>query len=325
MEKRPSRWNCTCYECEGITKFFSIPKLCDIDMCLNHLTEIDLSSSDISDLPDSIGSFVNIVRFDLSSNKLDTLPQAFTKFDRLIDLNLSYNNFQLMPQCLIDGMHLVAKLDLSHNKLLDIGKKPFCVQRLVTLNVGYNSLLTSLPNWLWSIECISLKSLDISFTNCLENIEFDPYLRMYGIGNHLEYLDASDTNSNVLKLDFIRHLKNLKTLVLDNKGTIISLQNWFTTVPLVFNCRFKSITNLSLRNVNLSTIGEKLYFYLPNLQMLNLSENYIVQLPDTLSKLTNLEVCDFSNNTIVLIPECFKSLKNLKRLVLNNNWVCFRL
>lgn len=324
MEERPSRRNCTCNEYEEKTKFLSIPKLCDIGICLNHLTEIDLSSSDISELPDLIGSFVNIARLDLSSNKLDTLPQVFTKLDCLTDLNLSYNNFELMPQCLIDGMHSVAKLDLSHNKLLDIGKKPFCVQRLVTLSVGYNSLLTCLPNWLWSIECISLKSLDISFTNCLENIELDPYLNMYGIGNHLEYLNVSDTNSNVLKLDFIRHLKNLKTLVLDNKETIISKQNWLTMVPLVFNCRFKSITHLSISNVNLSTIGEKLDFFLPNLQMLNLSNNYIVRLPDTLSKITNLEVCDFSNNQILVIPECFKSLKNLKRLLLNNNWVCFK-
>ncbi|VVC43869.1 Leucine-rich repeat,Leucine-rich repeat domain, L domain-like,Leucine-rich repeat, typical subtype [Cinara cedri] len=318
MEELSSQPICICNECTKKT-FLSFPKLCDIDVCLNHLTEVDLSSSNISKLPYLIGNLVNIVNLNLSSNKLETLPQALTKFDHLTDLNLSNNNFKLVPQCLIDGMSSVSKLDLSHNNLLHINKKPFCIQRLVNLNISYNSSLESLPNWLWSIECISLKFLDISFTNCLMNVESDPYLNMYGISNHLENLNISDTNSDVLKLDFIKHLKKLKTLVVDNKEKMFSKQNWFNNVPLVFNYRFKSITCLSMSNVCLTNIGDKLYFSLPYLRILNLSKNYIAYLPDTLSELKNLEVCDFSNNQILIIPECFKDLTNLKRLILNNN------
>lgn len=326
MENLSGRCNNTCNynECEENITFFSIPKFCDIKLCLNHLTELYLNSSNINELPDSFGSLVNIIKLDLSSNKLNTLPKTFTKFDQLTDLNLSYNNFKLIPKCLFVGMRSVAKLNFSHNKLVHISEKPFCIQRLITLNISYNSLIETFPNWLWSIECISLKSLDISYTNCFADIKLDPYLNMYGISNNLEYLNVSNTNLNALKLDFIRHLKNLNTLILDNKETLIAKQNWLNNVPLVFNCRYKTITCLSISNVNLSIIDEKLYFSLPNLRILNLSKNYIIKLPDTLSKLRNLEICDLSNNQILIIPECFKDLKNLRILQLNNNWVCFK-
>jgi Leucine-rich repeat (LRR) protein len=148
---------------------------------------------------------------------------------------------------------------------------------------------------------------------------------MYGIARHLKYLNISCTNADVLKLDFIKHLKNIRSLVLDNKDTKIKQQhNFFIKVPLVFNYRFKLIDSLSMSNVNLSSIGKRVYFSLPNLRLLNLSNNAIVLLPDSLSQLTNLEVCDFSNNQILTVPESFRNLKNLKTLVLNNNWVCIK-
>jgi len=98
-------------------------------------------------------------------------------------------------------------------------------------------------------------------------------------------------------------------------------RNYYCDVPLVFNYRFKFIDSLSMMNVDLSSIGKLVYFSLPSIRFLNLSNNSIVLLPDSLNELTNLEVCDFSNNNILTIPESFKSLKNLKSLILNNNWV----
>jgi len=219
-------------------------------------------------------------------------------------------------------MHSLKTLDLSHNQLLDISIKPFCIQQLLTLNISNNSKLNTFPQWLWSIECSSLESLDISFTKCLDNIEVDPYLYMYGISNHLKYLYLSNTNSDVRKLDFIKNLKNLRNVILDNKDTMIeNCHNYYCDIPLVFNYRFKFVDSLSMINVNLSTIGSHVYFSFPSIRFLNLSNNSLALLPDSLSELINLEVCDFSNNQILTIPESFKSLKNLKSLILNNNWV----
>jgi len=295
-------------------------------VCLDRLTTLDISSSSICEAPEFIGDLVNLVKLDLSSNELETLPLSFIKCQHLTDLILSYNKFSQIPQCLIDGLRSLKTLDLSNNQLLDISIKPLCVQQLIILNISNNSKLNSLPQWLWSIECNSLESLDISFTNCLDNIAMDPYLNIYGISNHLKYLYLSNTKSDIQKLDFVKNLKNLKTVVLDNKDMtkdimIKKFRNYFCNVPLVFNYRFKFIESLSMVDVDLSSIGKHVYFSFPSLRFLNFSNNSIVSLPDSLSELLNLEVCDFSNNEILTIPESFKSLKNLKSLILNNNWV----
>ncbi|XP_026813042.1 leucine-rich repeat protein soc-2-like isoform X1 [Rhopalosiphum maidis] len=315
--------NCSCCDqCKQHPTFHTIQKLCNINECLDRITILDISSCSICEVPEFIGNLVNIVKLDLSSNELKTLPLSLIKCQHLTDLILSHNTFTQVPQCLIDGMHSLKALDLSHNQLLDINIKPFCVQQLLTLNISYNSKLNTLPQWLWSIECHSLESLDISFTNCLDNIAVDPYLNMYGIGNHLKYLYLSNTNSDVRKLNFIKNLKNLRNIVLDNKDTTIKkCRNYYHDVPLVFNYRFKFINSLSMINVDLSTIGSRVYFSFPSIRFLNLSNNSIVLLPDSFSELLNLEVCDFSNNQILKIPESFKSLKNLKSLILNNNWI----
>lgn len=304
-------------------KFPLIKKLCHINTCLNHITKLDLSSSDLCEVPEAMGNLTSIVKLDLSSNQLVTLPLTFNKFQHLTELVLSHNKFQRFPQCLIDSMCSISTLDLSHNQLLNMQIKPFCLQHLKTLNVSHNLTLKIFPRWLWSLECKLLESLNISFTNCLDNIEEDPYMNMYGISKCLKYLDISNTNSEIRKIDFIKHFKNLRTIVLDNKNTVTCKQrNYFDNVPLVFNYRFKCIVSLSMNNVNLSVIGKHVYFSLPNLRFLNLANNSIVLLPDSFSEIKNLEVCDFSNNQILSIPDCYKKLSNLKKLVLNNNWVC---
>lgn len=317
-----NRCHCDCDKCVENSIVHSILKLRDTSVCLDRLVELDLSSSNICKVPESIGNLVNIIKLDLSSNELDTLPLSFIKLQLTTDLILSHNKFTRIPQCLINGMCSIASLDLSHNQLIDISMKPFCSQRLLTLNISNNLMLDHIPQWLWSIECDSLESLDISFTNCLENIVDDPYRNMYGIGKHLKYLNITNTHSGVLKIDFIKYLKNLCTLVVDNKVKPINKHyNHFNIIPLVFNYRNKCVTSLSMSNVDLSNIGKNLYFSLPNLRVINLSDNAIVVIPDSFCNLVNLEVCDLSKNQILEVPKCFKNLKNLKELVLNNNWV----
>lgn len=309
--------------CTKSSSFPSIPKLHNLNTCLDNLTALDLGSSSLCKVPESVGNLVNIVELNLSSNELTTLPLTFVKLQHLTCLNLSHNKFATIPQCLIDGMGHIVTFDLSHNELLNISLKPLCIQHLLSLNISNNLKLNSLPLWLWSVECTSLESLDIAFTHCLDNIKADPYSNMYGIGRHLKYLNISCANADVLKLDFVKNLKNIRSLVLDNKDTNVKQQlNYFTKVPLVFNYRYKFIDSLSMTNVSLSSIGKHVYFSLPNLRELNLSNNCIVLLPDSLSQLKNLEICDFSYNQILIVPESFRNLKNLKKLVLNNNWVC---
>ncbi|XP_016662385.1 leucine-rich repeat-containing protein 1 isoform X2 [Acyrthosiphon pisum] len=83
------------------------------------------------------------------------------------------------------------------------------------------------------------------------------------------------------------------------------------------NACLDCLTTLDISSSNICEAPE--FIGLPSIRFLNLSNNFIQSLPDSLSELTNLEVCDFSNNNILTIPESFKSLKNLKSFILNNN------
>lgn len=312
-------------ECVVKCKRLSIPKLHDVDVCPNRLAELDLSSVGIGEVAaDSLGNLVNITKLNLSSNELVSLPQEFSKCQRLTHLILSHNKLELVPPCLNSGMGSITTLDLSYNHLLDFSIKPFCVRRLMSLNVCHNSNLSSLPQWLWSIECESLESLDISFTSCLDDVKRDPYQHMYGISRHLKNLNVTNTSSRELKLDFVKHLKNLRTVVLDNNralGKSIKYRNYLSSVPMIFNYRHKRVTSLSLSNVDLTYIGNQVHFGLPNLVFLNLAHNVIGLLTDSLSKLTNLEVLDLSHNQLISVPGSFKNLKNLKKFILNSNEV----
>jgi len=154
----------------------------------------------------------------------------------------------------------------------------------------------------------------------------DPYQNMYGISKHLKCLDVTNTGSNVLKLDFVKHLKNLRSIILDNKDTSIksnNYHNYFCSIPMMFNYRYKCVTSLSMNNVDLSAIGNHVHFGLPNLMFLNLANNAITLLTDSLSQLSKLEVLDLSNNQVLSIPDTFRNLKNLKKFILNSNEVCY--
>ena len=63
---------------------------------LKHLIELDLSSNQLTLLPDSISQLVILQKLDLYSNKLTTLPLTFWELKKLKWLDLR-NNDHLEP------------------------------------------------------------------------------------------------------------------------------------------------------------------------------------------------------------------------------------
>ncbi|XP_064081682.1 E3 ubiquitin-protein ligase LRSAM1-like [Macrobrachium nipponense] len=85
-------------------------------------------------------------------------------------------------------------------------------------------------------------------------------------------------------------------------------------------CKLLQKTSLLLRNNNLSSLekGGKLH-ELCSLELLDLSNNKLSHLPESISKLKKLKVLKLSNNKIKTLPHSFSELRNLQELYLSSN------
>lgn len=83
---------------------------------LKKVTDLDLSSNQITSLPDDFCTLKNLVKLDLSSNKLRSLPEQFGKLENLQHLDLYKNSLETLP---ISFVHLkqLRWLDVKDNPL----------------------------------------------------------------------------------------------------------------------------------------------------------------------------------------------------------------
>ena len=78
------------------------------------------------------------------------------------------------------------------------------------------------------------------------------------------------------------------------------------------------LKRLDLSNNHLSGLPDSIG-KLNNLNYLNLAKNDLKSLPNTIKKLNSLERFDISGNQFKLFPECIANLKSLKFLIASDN------
>ncbi|KAL6321516.1 hypothetical protein AAG906_019696 [Vitis piasezkii] len=134
-----------------------------------HLTELDLSNSDISDvLPDWFWNLTsNINTLNISNNQIrGVLPNLSSQFGTYPDIDISSNSFEgSIPQL----PSTVTRLDLSNNKSIDLSsnnllgeipKEITDLLELVSLNLSRNNLTGLIPITIGQLK--SLEVLDLS-------------------------------------------------------------------------------------------------------------------------------------------------------------------
>ena len=263
----------------------------------NQITMLDLSSTDLENLPKAMGDFNNLKELKLSANKLDTLPKRFKNLTRLERIDLSNNRFTHIPPS-INHLTSLKQLNFSSNQIRNIPKwingtdKPQEVyfsdqiDSLEILNLN-NNLLNRIPESIGNLS--SLKKLDLGHNSLFK---IPPT-----IGNleHLEFLSVEHNQLNSIP-NSIGELNSLKELNLNN-NRLTSLPN---TIQNLVNLETLSLENNNL-NLIPSSIGR-----LEKLRKVNLLGNSLKMLPESFFNLRDLEFISLEFDNIPQFPKSSK-------------------
>eukprot|EP00879_Flechtneria_rotunda_P030386 GHRR01033012.1.p1 GENE.GHRR01033012.1~~GHRR01033012.1.p1 ORF type:complete len:296 (+),score=98.98 GHRR01033012.1:132-1019(+) len=166
-----------------------------------HITELELSSNNLTNLPDDLSDLRLIRVLRLKYNQLKRLPAAVAKLQQLIVLELSGNLINKLDSS-IAQLASLKELDLSGNVLTELPTALATLPKLEVLRLE-NNRLESLPENIGDLP--SLTKLDIS-TNCLRQLPSS-----MGRLKRIQRIDAAN-NMLVRVPPAMGHLKTIKEL-----------------------------------------------------------------------------------------------------------------
>lgn len=188
---------------------FEIPDINQTLQPFTKLKNLNLSNLQLTEVPTSLSSFINLLQldlsdnqitsgfdrltnlsalqdFNLSNNQLTAVPNVINSFTRLIKLNLSKNNISNYSN--IGNLNNLEQLNIAANNLEQLPAKIASFSNLLNLNLSQNKIKSGLSNLiqLKKLQQLSIDENELrgSFPSELLNI---PTLLMLSIrDNHLE-------------------------------------------------------------------------------------------------------------------------------------------
>jgi Leucine-rich repeat (LRR) protein len=125
---------------------------------LINLTDLTISRSNITEIPDDIGNLVNLRGLTLSENALTRVPSTIENLTNLTLLNLSKNALTEIPDDIGNLTNLLG-LNLSQNALTRLPDTITNIRSLTSINLSRNSI-TALPDSFG--ELINLEKISIA-------------------------------------------------------------------------------------------------------------------------------------------------------------------
>lgn len=257
------------------------------------LTDLYLDKLGIGVLSDSIGCFYNLKLLSLNENKLSDLPLTIN--NSLKVLNLNNNNFSTIPDLIFSFDDLIA-LELNDNKITTIPAAIGNLTNLQSLDLA-NNQISSVPQ--------SIKNLEHLMWANLSGNNFSTFPQELANLN-LERLDLS--NNKIISIP--KAIKNMgvNNLILDD--------NLLTTLPDEMG-ELEYTYKLSLKQNKLNRIPASLGYEFSFLEELNIENNELTDLPDSLTELP-LKNINLNNNKFIKIPDCIFGLEKLTYFYFNN-------
>ncbi|XP_077189460.1 leucine-rich repeat-containing protein 7 isoform X3 [Paroedura picta] len=288
---------------------------------LVNLKELDISKNGIQDFPENIKCCKCLTIIEASVNPISKLPDGFTQLLNLTQLYLNDAFLEFLPAN-FGRLVKLRILELRENHLKTLPKSMHKLTQLERLDLGNNEF-AELPEVLEQVQ--NLKEL------WMDNNSLQTLPGPIGKLKQLVYLDVSKNriesidmdvsgcealedlllSSNMLQQlpDSIGLLKRLSTLkVDDNQLTVLPNAIGNLSVLEEFDCSCNELECLP------PTIG-----YLHNLRTLAVDENFLSELPREIGSCKNVTVMSLRSNKLEFLPDEIGQMQKLRVLNLSDN------
>ncbi|KAI0503501.1 hypothetical protein KFK09_014435 [Dendrobium nobile] len=299
---------------------------------LSHLTKLSLYKNQLNGTPPlTLGYLSKLESFSVSSNQLTGTmnEEHFSKLSCLKFLSMFSNSLTIkfssswVPPFQIQYLVMSScQLDSQFPSWIKTQKE------IIFFDISNNSISGKIPNWFWDLSS-SILYLNISFNKFKGRIKNPMKIAPFAnvdIRNNLLSGSIPMPSTQVELLDF-------------------SCNQFSGTIPSNFGQLQPHIIYLSLASNNLSGIIPSSIGYLQKLQIINLSNNFLIgsipsslqncfdlkalvlehnnlsgQIPHSLGKLLDLRTLHLSDNDLSgPIPQSLQNCTNLETLDLGNN------
>uniref|UniRef100_A0A3Q0RLQ0 Leucine rich repeat containing 7 n=1 Tax=Amphilophus citrinellus TaxID=61819 RepID=A0A3Q0RLQ0_AMPCI len=295
------------------------------------LKKLSMPDNDLSNLPTTIASLVNLKELDISKNGIQ-LPDGFTQLLNLTQLFLNDAFLEYLPAN-FGRLSKLRILELRENHLKTMPKlwsflftcQPEVLEQIHNMKELWldNNSLQTIPGSVGKLR--QLRYLDLA-KNRIETLDADI--------SGCEALEDLLLSSNMLQHlpDSIGMLKKLTTLKVDD-NQLTSLPNTIGSLSLLeeLDCSCNELESLPptigyLHSLRTFAADENFLTELPreignckNVTVMSLRSNKLEFLPDEIGQMTKLRVLNLSDNRLKNLPFTFTKLKDLAALWLSDN------
>ncbi|XP_027729793.1 leucine-rich repeat-containing protein 7 isoform X2 [Vombatus ursinus] len=288
---------------------------------LVNLKELDISKNGVQEFPENIKCCKCLTIIEASVNPISKLPDGFTQLINLTQLYLNDAFLEFLPAN-FGRLVKLRILELRENHLKTLPKSMHKLAQLERLDLGNNEF-SELPEVLEQIQNLRELWMDNNALQTLPGsigkLKMLVYLDMSK--NRIENVDLEISgcealedlllSSNMLQQlpDSIGLLKKLTTLKVDDNQLTV-LPNAIGNLSLLeeFDCSCNELESLP------STIG-----YLHSLRTLAVDENFLPELPREIGSCKNVTVMSLRSNKLEFLPEEIGQMQKLRVLNLSDN------
>jgi len=260
---------------------------------LYSITDLNLESNKISNLPDGIFECKNLTFLNLNFNLIEKIADPIVKLRKIETLLLQNNEFKEIPKSVYQLKNL-KRLSLRANKITDISQDIKNLKKLNDLDVSKNEI-TELPKEFYQL--FELKKLELN-SNQLTNLD-----KKFEKLSKLEYIDLSNNDINDINFSFknFYHLKQInleKNENLEIKSVFAAFKDYPKPLCISSNPakKFNPVNKYTVIKISLKN-----------------------EIPQNISDIKNLNELDVSKLNELNSEVFFYAIKNIKRPMILTN------